>query len=269
VSFFFLILFSAYSPTASADFDGAACTQALDEFKAQLSRKFRSTDKKGLADRRKTANSLLESLSSPCAYMFYYRITPNSKHGDPALREMLYGRLATPTINQFGDILSRRTCCAEDDVKNWGRKFETDAARVAFIESYFDEYFDEHDDTQIQSADADVQCAQDREEVTVQLSRTFRSTDKKGLADRRKKLNKLFEDTSRECTYMLLFWLRNEKHGDPGLQELFYGKLASPTRKQLLDILLRKTREPFPKEVSDGTSNTISNNVEVQRETYS
>jgi len=272
-SFFFLILLSGYSPAASSDFDAEACEQVQNEFEVQLSRKFRSTDKKGLADRRKAANNLLESVSSPCAYMLLYKLAGTAKHGDPALQEMFYERLATSTMKQFAETLTRRTCCADDDIEHWGRKFETDAERIAYIENYFDEYFDDNDiganGTQNQSADADVQCALVRDEVEVQLRRKFRSTDKKGLADRRKKLNELFENTSRECVYNLLYWLGNEKHGDKALQKLFHGRLASPTRKQLHDILIRKSREFASEEVSDGTSKTIRDNAAERRETYS
>lgn len=267
--FVFLILLIGHAPAASAEFDAEECMQVWDEFAAQLSRKFRSTDKKGLAERRKSANDLLESVSSPCAHMFLYRFDKEVKHGGP-IGELLVEKLANETVIQFIDILDRRACCGENDIENWGRKFETDNERISYTKDYFDGYFDERDtyDTRNQSADPDVECMHRKDRVMEQLSRKFTRSDKKGLADRRKKLNTLFETTSRECAYLLSYWLRNEKHGNEALQELFYGKLARPTREQLLDILKSRIRQFDIEEAGDATSNTISNNAAKRKETY-
>jgi hypothetical protein len=246
-----LILLGGYSPVASAGFDVESCLQIQDELTVQLHRKFKRTDKTGLADRRKQLNHLAQSASNHCAWMLLYKLAKFTKHRDPEFRELITARLAEPTIRQFTAILAGQACCAEDDLEDWGRKFETDAEREAYIVNYFDEFFDdlEPDGTQSQSADPDVDCTQASSDVTAQLSRKFRSTDKKGLADRRKKLNRLFENTSIECAYMLSYWLGNEKHGDHALQKLFNGKLASPTRKELIAILKRRIHdhmnEPF------------------------
>lgn len=268
--FLLLVFFSGYSPIASARFDAESCKQVQDELKVQLSKKFKRTDKTGLAERRKKINHLAGNASSECAWMLLYKVNHSTKHRDPELRGLLEGKLATPALRQFIDILAGQACCAEDDLEDWGRKFESAAERGAYIESYFDDFFDaiEPASARNQSADPDIQCMQDREELTMQLSRKFTRADTKGLADRRKGLNTLFENTSRECAYMLLYWLGNEKHGDPALQKLFHGKLASPTRRQLQDILLRKTRAPFPQDISDGTSNTVSNNLVERKENH-
>lgn len=261
---FLLVVLIGYSPVGSAGFDAESCVQVKDALTVQLNRKFKSSDKSGLADRRKNINHLAQSVSNPCAAMLLYMLG-GRRHSDPAFRELLGAKLAAPAIRQISDILNNKFCCAGNDIEDWGREFVSDDERTAYVGNFFDEYFDvddvDIDGTANRSADPDTQCMQDHDRLTAQLSRKFRSTDKKGLADRRRKLNKLFENTSRECAYLLLYWLGNEKHGDPALQKLFYGKLASPTRKQLRDILIRKTREPFPETVHDGTSNSISSNI--------
>jgi len=265
--FLLLIFLSGYSsPAASAAFDVESCMPVVDELKMQLNRKFKRTDKTGLADRRKKMNDLAQSVSSSCAWMLLYKVGRSTKHRDPELRELIERKLAEPTVRQFIDILAGQACCAEDDLDDWGRKFESEAEREVYIVNYFDDFFDdiELDRSRGQKAVPDAECVLVQNELAAQLHRKFTSADKKGLADRRNKMNTLFENTSRECAYVLLYRLGNEKHGDAALQELFYGKLASPTRKQLRGILIRKIRAPFPEEISDGTSKTISS-ITIER----
>ena len=136
----FLLMFSSgYSPVANAAFDAESCLQVQDELKMQLSRKFKRADKSGLADRRKKINDLAGSVSSHCAWMLLYKINQSTKHRDAELRELISGKLAAPARRQFVDILVGQTCCDDDDLEQWGRSFDTDAERGAYVTDYFDE----------------------------------------------------------------------------------------------------------------------------------
>lgn len=207
---------------AEAD-TSARCSQIQNDLSVELNRRFKRTDKADLADRRRSLNNLAGKASSTCAVTLIESLMVEGP-GDTTLFKLFHDRLAKPTREQVLSILDRRACCAM------------------------------YDDSHAGEAENDVECLRVQEELTVELNRKFRSTDKEGLANRRKNLNTLFENTSRSCATMLVALL-GEKRNDAELSRLFHYKLARATRKELLDILGGPSRPSFFRRVVDGASN--------------
>jgi hypothetical protein len=73
-------------------------------------------------------------------------------------------------------------------------------------------------------------------EIKKQLERNFRADDVAGFLDRRRKLRQAFESVPQSFAKHLLDQLGDR--GDP-LARLFKFKLATPTRNEMITILLR------------------------------
>jgi hypothetical protein len=75
-------------------------------------------------------------------------------------------------------------------------------------------------------------------EIKKQLERNFRADDVAGFLDRRRKLSQAFESVPQSFAKHLLDQLADK--GDP-LARLFKFKIATPTRNEMISILLRKS----------------------------
>lgn len=79
-------------------------------------------------------------------------------------------------------------------------------------------------------------------EIKRQLERNFRADDVAGFLDRRRKLRQAFESVPRSFAQHLLAQLMDK---NDSLAKLFKYKLATPTRDEMISILLGKSGEPI------------------------
>jgi|GraSoiStandDraft_51_1057287.scaffolds.fasta_scaffold368863_1 hypothetical protein len=79
-------------------------------------------------------------------------------------------------------------------------------------------------------------------EVKKQLERNFRADDEPGILDRRRRLRAAFNSVPKLFAPSLQTRL-TDKNDELG--RLFHYKLATPTRNEMLNILLSKSSEPM------------------------
>jgi hypothetical protein len=77
-------------------------------------------------------------------------------------------------------------------------------------------------------------------EIKRQLERNFRADDVAGFLDRRRKLRQAFESVPKSFAQHLFARLLNKN--DP-LAKLFNYKIATPSRNEMISILLKKSSE--------------------------
>jgi len=102
-------------------------------------------------------------------------------------------------------------------------------------------------------SETDIQCMYVQDNLMSELNKKYKSVNKKGLSKRRKRLNKLFKNTTPSCATILKTRLKDQR-SNLKISELFHHKLATKTRKQLLKILDKRIKS---------SAKVIEGNIEI------